>query len=152
ANNFAADVMNYLTDRPVDAFPPSTWYRLSKYARRNRAALTTAGLLGLALVAGTAVSVWQAVRATRSEVIARQMASESEAIQRFLVYDLLGASDPEQVLGRDVKVGEVLANAEEKLETAFPEQPLVEGGVRHALGTAYHSLGEYDDALRQFSR
>ena len=36
ANDFAADVMRYLTDEPVEACPPSAGYRLRKFARRNR--------------------------------------------------------------------------------------------------------------------
>ena len=28
ASDFAADVMRYLTDQPVEACPPSAWYRL----------------------------------------------------------------------------------------------------------------------------
>jgi eukaryotic-like serine/threonine-protein kinase len=64
ANGLARDVARYLRDEPVEARPPSTWYRLSKLARRNRAMLTTASLMALALVVGTAVSVWQALRAT----------------------------------------------------------------------------------------
>ena len=53
ASGLAADIQRYLVDEPVQACPPSAWYRISKAARRNRAALMTAGLLGLALVAGT---------------------------------------------------------------------------------------------------
>ena len=47
ANDFAADVMRYLTDQPVEACPPSAWYPLGKFARRNRVALTTTGLVVL---------------------------------------------------------------------------------------------------------
>ena len=46
ANDFAADVMRHLTDQPVEACPPSAWYRFAKFARRNRAALTTAAVVG----------------------------------------------------------------------------------------------------------
>ncbi|MFI5458753.1 MAG: protein kinase [Isosphaerales bacterium] len=71
ASAFAADVMRHLTDQPVEACPPSVWYRLRKYARRNRVALITGGAMALALVLGTAVSTWQAIRATRAERAAR---------------------------------------------------------------------------------
>src|SRR5262249_8374419 len=54
ANDFASDVMRYLTDRPVEACPPSVRYRFSKYARRHRAALTTAALVTGALLIGLA--------------------------------------------------------------------------------------------------
>src|SRR5689334_2898316 len=39
ASAFAADVRRYLVDEPVLACPPSAWYRLRKYARRNRGGL-----------------------------------------------------------------------------------------------------------------
>ena len=35
----ARDVERYLRDEPVLAGPPSAWYRLRTFARRNRAAL-----------------------------------------------------------------------------------------------------------------
>ena len=36
ASAFAADVQRYLNDEPVQACPPSAWYRFRKFARRNR--------------------------------------------------------------------------------------------------------------------
>jgi serine/threonine protein kinase/tetratricopeptide (TPR) repeat protein len=67
ASAFAADVQRYLNDEPVLACPPSAWYRFRKFARRNRAALLTAGLVAAALVVGLGVATWQAVRASRAE-------------------------------------------------------------------------------------
>jgi serine/threonine protein kinase/Flp pilus assembly protein TadD len=45
ASAFAADVQRYLHDEPVQACPPSAMYRFRKFARRNKAALTVAGLI-----------------------------------------------------------------------------------------------------------
>src|SRR5262249_14599886 len=59
ANGFAMDVQRYLADEPVLACPPSTWYRLHKAARRNRTALTVAGVVAAAVVLGTAATLWQ---------------------------------------------------------------------------------------------
>jgi eukaryotic-like serine/threonine-protein kinase len=70
ANGLARDVQRHLSDEPVEACPPSATYRLRKFAKKNRAALTTAAALALLLVAGVGVSTWQAVRATRAEVVA----------------------------------------------------------------------------------
>src|SRR5204863_6992237 len=50
ASGFVADVQRYLHDEPVHACPPSSWYRFRKFARRNKAALVTAGLLTAALL------------------------------------------------------------------------------------------------------
>src|SRR6266508_3555412 len=49
ANGFAMDVQRYLADEAVQACPPSAWYRLRKFARRNRAALAVTGLVILLL-------------------------------------------------------------------------------------------------------
>src|SRR5881396_1781871 len=67
ASAFAADGQRYLNDEPVQACPPSAWYRFRKFARRNKVALVTAALVAAALVLGTAAATWQAIRATRAE-------------------------------------------------------------------------------------
>jgi tetratricopeptide (TPR) repeat protein/serine/threonine protein kinase len=50
ANAFATDVQHYLHDEPVLACPPSVWYRVKKFARRQRPALMIAGLVLFFLV------------------------------------------------------------------------------------------------------
>ena len=45
ANGLATDLMRYLADEPVEACPPSPWYRFTKYTRRNRAVLATAAVV-----------------------------------------------------------------------------------------------------------
>jgi tetratricopeptide (TPR) repeat protein len=67
ANTLVADLRRHLNHEPVDAGPPSAWYRLRKYARRNRTVLVTAAVVATALVAGTVVSTWEALRATNAE-------------------------------------------------------------------------------------
>jgi serine/threonine protein kinase len=50
ANSLARDIERYLNDEPVQACPPSAWYRFRKFARRNKHALATVGLLAVILV------------------------------------------------------------------------------------------------------
>src|SRR5439155_6927921 len=50
ASSFAADVERYLHDEPVQACPPSRWYRFSKFARRNRVVLATATVIVFAVL------------------------------------------------------------------------------------------------------
>ena len=78
ANGLAADVQRYLSGEPVAAGPPGT-LPIGKFARRHRAALTTAAAIVLLLVAGVAVSSWQAVRAWRAKVVARAAESDAKA-------------------------------------------------------------------------
>src|SRR5262249_50518909 len=49
-NGFAMDVQRYLADEPVQACPPSVGYRLRKFVRRNKLALTTLSILALAVL------------------------------------------------------------------------------------------------------
>jgi serine/threonine protein kinase len=66
ANALAADVLHYLHDESVQACPPSARYRFRKFVRRNKGILAPVGVVALALVIGTLVSVWQAVLATEA--------------------------------------------------------------------------------------
>ena len=77
AASLARDIQNYLSSEPVEARPPSTLYRVSKFARRNRVTLISAGLIASSLVAGTAISVYQmtnAISALREKDIALHQA------------------------------------------------------------------------------
>lgn len=65
AGALAQDVSRFLADQVVEARPPSTWYRFSKFARRNKVAISTVSLVTVALIVGTVVSVWQAREAIR---------------------------------------------------------------------------------------
>jgi WD40 repeat protein/serine/threonine protein kinase len=63
ASAFGADVQRYLHDDPVQACPPSAWYRFRKFARRNKAALATAAVVALVVSIAVAVSttlIWRA--------------------------------------------------------------------------------------------
>jgi WD40 repeat protein len=79
----AADVQRYLDDEPVHACPPSTWYRLRKFARRNKAgALTAASVaLGVALAIGGLVTAVLVQAAGTAEVKAEQKQTK-EALDR----------------------------------------------------------------------
>jgi WD40 repeat protein/tetratricopeptide (TPR) repeat protein len=50
ANGFAMDIQRYLADEPVQACPPSAWYRFRKFVRRNKAALATMAVVSTALL------------------------------------------------------------------------------------------------------
>jgi serine/threonine protein kinase len=72
ANDFAADVMNYLADRPVEACPPSRWYRVRKFARRNRVALGFAAFAAAGLVLAVVGLTAGLVAISREQVKSRE--------------------------------------------------------------------------------
>ncbi len=83
ANGLARDIERFLHDEPVEACPPSRWYRWRKFASKNRGALRSAAAIGALLVSGICVSSGQAIRATRAEGHARELLiSEAKARTR----------------------------------------------------------------------
>jgi WD40 repeat protein/serine/threonine protein kinase len=82
ANGLAMDVRRYLADEPVLAGPPSTAYRLRKFAHKNLKWLATAAAFVTLLATATIVTTWLAVAADRERrdaLDARNLAMRLEA-------------------------------------------------------------------------
>jgi serine/threonine protein kinase/tetratricopeptide (TPR) repeat protein len=155
----AADLRRYLDHQPVEAGPPSAWYRLRKFVRRNRAALATAAVVMAALVAGTAASTWEAIEASqernRADLARREAdrrATEAREVVDYLINDLIGAASPSRAQGKVPTVDQVLAQADGNIAQRFAGRPLIEASIRHALGQAYEELGQYPKAERHAAR
>jgi serine/threonine protein kinase/tetratricopeptide (TPR) repeat protein len=89
ANGFAADVQRYLSNEVVAACPPTAAYRMRKFARRNRAGLTTAGLaIFFVVLLGGLVGWGLRDRAAREAEIAqeeiRKLALTEQGIRQAL--------------------------------------------------------------------
>ena len=145
ASALARDVERYLQHQPVEAGPPSARYRIGKLLRRHRTAALTAAAGLVLLVAGAAVSTWQAVRATQAERTAA-------AVSAFLQNDLLGQADLANQAGDgagrdpDLTVRTLLDRAAQTIEGKFNEEPLTEAAIRLTIGKAYRALGQYPEA------
>lgn len=152
ANGLAADLRRYLADEPIAARPPSTIYQLKKFARRHRPLVIGIGGVAAALVLGVVVSSWQAIRATRAEQLAETRREQTESVNGFL-QDMLASVQPEEAMGREVTVKEILDRATGDLDGgALDGQPGVEMALRRTLGLTYHSLGRYDFAYENLGR
>jgi serine/threonine protein kinase/tetratricopeptide (TPR) repeat protein len=145
ANGVADDILRHLSNEPVAARPPNRLYRLQKLVRRNKLVFVAAALIAAVLVAATGVSVWQAVRATRAETLAKQRLAESEAISKFLT-EVFQSPDPERD-GRTITVAETLGAAAKKLETDLANQPARRASLQATLGETYWGLGLYGEAI-----
>ena len=151
ASALARDVERYLQHQPVEAGPPSARYRIGKLLRRHRTAALTAAAGLVLLVAGAAVSTWQAVRATQAERTAA-------AVSAFLQNDLLGQADLANQAGDgagrdpDLTVRTLLDRAAQTIEGKFNEEPLTEAAIRLTIGKAYRALGQYPEGQRQLER
>ncbi len=86
ASGFARDVQNYLEGAPVDARPPSTAYRFSKFVRRHRIQVVAVSLVLFAMVAGIIVAslgMYEAKKAGARE----SLRAEEEKKQRIRATD-----------------------------------------------------------------
>ena len=100
AADLGADLRRFLRNEPVDASPPSAAYRIGKFVRRHRVAVTAAALLVLTLMAGTVGTTAGMLRARRAEAAARTEAATAERYSTFLV-NMFETAAPEQSKGRD---------------------------------------------------
>jgi eukaryotic-like serine/threonine-protein kinase len=164
--SFAEDIERYLRDEAILARPPSRAYRLKKFAQRNRATVLTVAVVAAALVAGTAVSVWQAFRATRAETWALVAAeaekkakedalareAETKAVLGFVETRIIAAARPEREsegLGRKVTLRKAIESALPYVDKSFPNQPLIEARLRQTLGMSFLALGDARTAAEQ---
>jgi tetratricopeptide (TPR) repeat protein len=156
AAELAEDIRRFLRDEPIVARRPSASYQVRKFARRHKGLVGGVAAVLVALVAGTVVSTWQAVRASRAERVAEARADEAqrekakaEAVTKFLT-DMLGSANPAQARGREVTVRAALDEAARKIDAGeMRDQPEVEAAVRNAIATTYDGLGLYEPAERQ---
>jgi serine/threonine protein kinase/tetratricopeptide (TPR) repeat protein len=143
ASALATDIGRFLRDEPVQARPPSGAYRIRKFAKRHRVGLGVATTVLITLVGAL---IYSALQWRRTED-ARQ---EAEAVTEFLA-EMLGSVSPEHE-GRDVKVQDVLEEAERTVGERFADRPRIEARLRHTIAAAYHALGQYEIAARQGQR
>lgn len=142
AEALAADVRRHLEHRPVLARPDSFGYRLAKYLRRNRLAVSAAVTLLVAIGIGVATTVWQA-REARREAVRAQAMSE-------LLYGSFAAVDPESAKGRTVSAREILDAAAKRIDTV--QDPSVRVGVLRTIGDLYLKLSLYEPAEELLTR
>jgi eukaryotic-like serine/threonine-protein kinase len=149
AQALADDLTRYLDHRPILARPPSAWYLLSKFVRRNRIGVSAAAIVLLALVAATAFSLRAADRATRALAEATARGAELSAVNGF-VEQMLVSADPEAGGSQDRPLSEVLDGAERALDTQ--REPRTAGQVAMLLARTWSGLGDSDRVDRLLQR
>ena len=164
ASSFAADVQSYLNNEPVRACPPSTTYRFRKFARRNKAVLFTTSFVAAALLLGTAVATWQAIRATRESAAKAAALTEKDAAlvtAREAVDQMLFRVGSDRL--NNVPLAHPLRQSLLSDALQFYEALLLQSeddptlrdqaaDVLNAMGGIQRELGRYDDARRSFER
>jgi serine/threonine protein kinase/tetratricopeptide (TPR) repeat protein len=164
---FAEDVERYLRREPIRARPPSTVYKVKKFAQRHRAAVLTGAAVAAAVLVGAAVATWQAVVATwakqealaaaGAEKAARELAqareAETKVVLEFVENQVLAAARPEGWdggRGHAVTLRQAVEAALPFVDKSFTHQPLIEARLRMTLGHSFWCLGDTKIAADQF--
>jgi non-specific serine/threonine protein kinase/serine/threonine-protein kinase len=147
ANGLALDLARYLADESVQARPPTTTYRIRKFARRHRVGVAAALAVVLALLSGSVAATVGLVRATRAEARAHEEAATAQQVSQFLV-GLFKVSDPGTARGNAITARAILDSGAKKIETDLVGQPLVQARLMNTIGDVYAALGLYPEAER----
>jgi serine/threonine protein kinase/Tfp pilus assembly protein PilF len=143
-NSLARDIERYLHDEPVQACPPSTAYRLRKYARRNKTMLAAGGAIAATLVVGLGLSTWQYFRATTESARAKAVSD--------LLQDMLSSADAGRAKGVDYTVRELLDESSARLGSQLADLPAAKADIHATIARAYRSLLLSDLAEPHFER
>ncbi len=134
ASALVADVQRYLHDEPVQACPPSAWYRFRKLARRNAAALVAASAVAAAVLVAL-ISLGGTVRVLTAS-------NERIKAEQKQTHAALGeAKAANESLAKSLAREELAAYAQ---RTALAGRELAAGNVGHAE----ELLGECPEELR----
>jgi len=164
ASALAADLERHLADQPVEACPPSAWYRTWKFARRNGTGLAITAVLGTAvLTAGWVVLDRAARRQALEKSIAKSLAEiessyregrlalASAAVQR--AEGLVASGGVDEGLEREVlrwrKNFEMLARLDEArlARTAVKDERFDRASADDAYREAFRGYGVDLEAL-----
>ncbi len=160
ANSLRLDVERYLHDEPVLASPPSTSYRIRKFARRNRTGVLISSAVVVALVVGIGVATLGLLQARRERAAAaainafftEMLESLNPSPEESWLFTPTLGSDDETGGRKDVSVAEMLREATDRIETSFAEKPLLEAQARETIGKSLLGLDAREDALEQFEK
>ncbi len=145
AAEFADDLQRFIDHRPVLARRPTLAYRAMRFVRRHRALTVAAAIVFCALAATAVVSILAARQARDALAEAELHASEAAAVNRFLE-TMLTSAMPEEAQGREVKVADVLDQAEREF-TTLDAPPVVRLSLASTLAAMRLALGEFERGL-----
>ncbi len=158
---FAQDLRRHLRGLPVLARGRSTAYRLSRFARRHRAAIGAAALVTVSLVAGLVGTAWQARIAREERDRATRRFEDVRALAHAVVFDIHDAiaNLPGSTKARETLVLHALtyldtlsreAQGDRRLQRELALAYMKVGDVQGR--PMFPNLGRPADALRSYER
>ncbi len=141
---FGTDLERYLENRPVEARPASTVYRLRKYVRRHEVGVGVASGAAVVLIAVAVMQTTELRRTTRER-------DRADRITEFMT-SMYKVSDPSEARGNSITAREILDKSSKEIDTSLAKDPEMKGKMLQVMGNVYEHLGLYpqaDSLLRQ---
>lgn len=156
ASELGKDVIAFLKGENISAAPPNIRYRAGRFYQKHRRKIWAASLLAAVIIIGAVVSTIGWVTASREQSRADQNAEIIQAVNGFLLNDLLKEADPNvqvkpsQGFVSNITVLNALDRAAIRVGDRFRNNPLIEAEIRFTIGKTYQGLGEFKKALLHF--
>lgn len=115
ASEFAQDLRRYLAQEPVAARAPTAAYRLRKFVRRNRLAVSAGGAVVTAVLASAAIALWQMSVAQDERRLAVQALDFLAQVFRH--------ADPAVGRAERTSAADLLKRARARVDAEFAGQP-----------------------------
>jgi len=135
------DIDHYLNGEPLEARPDTFRYRLGKFVRRNRRAVTAATLVFTGVIG---LVVFFTVRLAKARNAALEEAARTQRIQRFTM-NLFQGGDESVGPGDSMRVVTLLDRGVQEAQS-LNSDPKVQAELYQTLGTIYDQLGKFDQA------
>ena len=135
------DVDHYLKREPLEARPDSIAYRMGKFVRRNRTAVTAA-VAAFTVIIG--LVAFFTVRLARARNAAIAEAARTQRIQRFTL-NLFQGGDESVGPADDLRVITLLDRGVQEAR-ALDGEPAMQAELYQTLGGIYQNLGKLDQA------
>ncbi|MFC1573034.1 tetratricopeptide repeat protein [Candidatus Eisenbacteria bacterium] len=142
AGELAADIRRNLDRQPIAAHPPTLFYTLSVFARRNRGLVGSLAAVFVVLVLGVVTSTALYLRAETQRIEAKRQADRALNAVGF-VNDMVKTANPAGV-GEKVMIADLLDRYGERVGAAFPDDPEIEATIRTSIGECYTFLDLYE--------
>ncbi len=137
ANGLARDLERYLGNEPVAARPPSKFYQLRKFARRNKVAFAAASAVTLALAIGLGLSTWSFINERKARRRAATEAAKATA-QAHIAEEQRGVAD--QMRRESQHLADTLKSTLTRADFIAGSEQLEAGKISRALSFLARSM------------
>ncbi|HXM44467.1 MAG TPA: serine/threonine-protein kinase, partial [Bryobacteraceae bacterium] len=135
------DIDHYLKGEPLEARPDSLPYRLGKFVRRNRRALSASGAAAAIFVA---LVVFFVVRLAKARNAALAEATRTQRIERLML-NMFDGGDKAAGPADSLRAVTLLDRGAQSARTLNAE-PAVQAELYQTLANMYQKLGKFDQA------